>query len=249
MNRTAIDMFSGVGGFTFACQWAGVETIAFVETDNYASQILNARFAGIPNLGSVKDYAALRAFERSPWLLTAGVPCQPASVAGKRLGAEDDRWLWPEALAAVECFRPTWSIFENPLDLLTLNNGVEFEHICLALESLHYEVQPFAIPACAVGANHRRQRLWLLAHANSDGMERRWNSGNVSEDRQGRTGSQAHLFHQKEFALGFESGRESELIRADARLPNWAHRVRCVGNSACPQVAYQVIKRMTESES
>lgn len=157
--RTHVDLFSGIAGFALAARWAGVETIAFAEIDPYASRVIERHFPGVRNYGDVRNVPSLDA-----WLLTGGVPCQPASVAGKRRGAEDDRWLWPEALAAVERIRPAWVLFENPTGILSLNDGVEFERICLALESQGYEVQPVVIPACAVQAPHRRDRVWIVAH-------------------------------------------------------------------------------------
>lgn len=78
--RTHVDLFSGVGGFSLACQWAGVETIAFAETDSYASRVLQRHWPGVRNYGDVREVPA---FE-SVWLVTGGVPCQPASSAGKR---------------------------------------------------------------------------------------------------------------------------------------------------------------------
>lgn len=156
---THIDLFSGIGGFALAARWAGVETIAFAEIDSYASRVLQRHWPRVTNYGDVRNVPTLDA-----WLVTGGVPCQPASVAGKRRGAEDDRWLWPEALAAVERIRSAWVLFENPTGILSLNDGVEFERVCAALEGQGYEVQPLVIPACGVGANHRRERIWIVAH-------------------------------------------------------------------------------------
>lgn len=241
--RTHVDLFSGIGGFALAASWAGVETIAFAEIEPYAGRVLERHFPGVRNYGDVRSVPEL-----SAWLLTGGVPCQPASVAGKRKGAEDDRWFWPEALAVAERGNYEWVLFEQPGGILTLNDGLAFEEICIGLEGLGYSVQPFDIPACAVGALHRRQRLWILAHSDRYGMERRWHGKAPTENGSRRQGSQAHLFNQRQFAAGLESGSESELIRADARLSNWAHRLRCVGNSICPQVAHQIINRMIEAE-
>lgn len=159
---THVDLFSGIGGFALAARWAGVETIAFAEIDPHASRVLTKNFPGVRNYGDVRNVRGL-----SAWLLTAGVPCQPASQAGKRRGAEDNRWLWPEALAAVENGDYEWLLFENPTGILSLNDGVEFERICVALESQGYKVQPIIIPACAVNTRHRRDRCWIVACATS----------------------------------------------------------------------------------
>jgi DNA (cytosine-5)-methyltransferase 1 len=173
---THVDLFSGIGGFALAAKWAGVETIAFAEIDSYASRVLKRHWPNVRNYGDVRSVPAMDA-----WLVTGGVPCQPASVAGKRLGTADDRWLWPEALAAVERIRPARVLFENPTGILSLNNGVEFERICLALESQGYEVQPIIIPACGIGAPHRRNRVWVMAYAKSE-QSRRLQFAAISTD-------------------------------------------------------------------
>ena len=99
---------------------------------------------------------------RRPDIISGGVPCQPASVAGKRRGRADDRWLWGEALEVVRLIQPTWCVFENVYGLLNLEGGMAFESLCVDLESTGYEVQTFCLPACAVDAPHRRERLWIV---------------------------------------------------------------------------------------
>lgn len=197
LTRTHVDLFSGIGGFALAGEWAGVETIAFAEIDSYASQVIAKRFSGVRNYGDVRNVPALDA-----WLVTGGVPCQPASVAGRRRGAEDDRWLWPEALAAVERIKPAWVCLENPLGILSLEqpglsfdlegygNLIEtairsegdfwavltgevefiFRNLTASVKKLGYEVIPVVIPACGLGAWHRRYRVWIMGHAE----HRRW---------------------------------------------------------------------------
>lgn len=104
----------------------------------------------------------------NPFLLTAGCPCQPASCAGKRRGKEDDRWLWDEAFRVLEESHPTWAIFENVAGLLSLEGGVVFDNLLAQLEGKGYEVWPVIIPACAVGAPHRRDRIWIVARYVAD---------------------------------------------------------------------------------
>ena len=104
-------------------------------------------------------------------LLTGGVPCQPASVAGKRKGTKDDRWLWPEAIRVLAEVKPTWAIFENPPGILSLERGVVFEDLLSQMEGKGYEVRPIIIPACAVNAPHRRNRVWIIAHRQCLGRE------------------------------------------------------------------------------
>ena len=100
-------------------------------------------------------------------ILTGGFPCQPFSQAGRRKGTDDDRYLWPSMLECIALFRPTWVIAENVGGLVTWNDGLVFETVCSDLEAQGYEVQPFVIPAVAVGAPHRRDRIWFVAHSTS----------------------------------------------------------------------------------
>jgi len=102
--------------------------------------------------------------ENKVFLLTGGFPCQPFSQAGKRKGTNDDRHLWPAMFRVIQLTKPTWIIAENVRGLLTINGGLVFEQVCLDLEREGYEVQPFIIPAVAVNAPHRRDRVWFVAN-------------------------------------------------------------------------------------
>ncbi len=114
-------------------------------------------------------------------ILTGGFPCQPFSQAGKRRGTEDDRYLWPEMLRVIRLAKPNWVIAENVRGLLTMQGGMVFEQVCLDLENSGYEVQPFIIPAVAVNAPHRRDRIWFIAHAISNTANRKKKCGKLSE--------------------------------------------------------------------
>lgn len=101
-------------------------------------------------------------------ILTGGFPCQPFSQAGRRKGTADDRYQWPNMFRVIQNVKPDWVIAENVRGLVTWNEGMVLEQVCVDLESEGYEVQPFIIPACAVNAPHRRDRVWIIANcANS----------------------------------------------------------------------------------
>lgn len=97
-------------------------------------------------------------------ILTGGFPCQPFSHAGRRKGTADDRYQWPNMFRVIQNVKPDWVIAENVRGLVTWNDGMVLEQVCVDLESEGYEVQPFIIPACAVNAPHRRDRIWIIAH-------------------------------------------------------------------------------------
>ena len=160
---THLDLCTGIGGFHLAAKWAGFETIGFAEVDPYCCALLAEKWPDIRNYGDLRtaDFSRLRG---RITVLTAGVPCQPASLAGKRRGKDDDRWLWEAVLDVVGCVEPAWCIFENPLGILSLG---EFGGVLLRLGALGYGIRLFSVPANAVGAKHRRQRVFIVAHADT----------------------------------------------------------------------------------
>jgi len=125
--------------------------------------------------------------ERTIALVTGGVPCQPASVAGKRGGTEDDRWLWPEALRLLREINPAYAVFENPTGVLSLQQGIPFEHCLSEMESYGYEVQTYIIPACGVNAPHRRDRIFIVGYSKCNGYQNRHSEtrGKVEGSQQG----------------------------------------------------------------
>lgn len=167
-SLTHLDLCSGIGGFHLAAEWAGFRTVGFSEIEPYCCKLLAEKWPEIKNYGDLRraDFSGLRG---TIDVLSAGVPCQPASLAGKRRGALDDRWLWEAVLDVVESVEPAWCIFENPPGILTLG---EFGGVLLRLESLGYEVRAFSVPANAVGAKHRRQRVFVVCHAEHAGCNR-----------------------------------------------------------------------------
>jgi len=163
---THIDLFSGIGGFALAARWAGIKTVQFVEIDPFCQRILQKNFKEVPIHDDIKTFKWSGA---SPFILTGGVPCQPASCAGKRKGKTDDRWLWGETFEVIAEVKPTWCILENVRGLLTLEQGVAFDKLLSGLEAIDYETRTFIIPACAVNAPHRRDRVWIVANNNRSG--------------------------------------------------------------------------------
>jgi DNA (cytosine-5)-methyltransferase 1 len=106
-------------------------------------------------------------------ILTGGFPCQPYSMAGKRLGKEDDRHLWPEMLRVIREVQPTWVVGENVFGLVNWSGGLVFHEVQADLEAQGYEVQPYVLPAVSVNAPHRRDRVWFVAYSNSNGSNKR----------------------------------------------------------------------------
>ena len=162
-----LDLFSGIGGFSLGLEWAGFETAAFCEFDQEAQKVLRKNWPEVPIFSDVRTLTKQELQDNGIYdirLICGGYPCQPFSLAGERRGAEDDRHLWPEMFRLVKELRPDWVIGENVAG--HINMGLD--EVLADLEAEGYTARPFVIPACAVDAHHRRDRVWIVAHANSD---------------------------------------------------------------------------------
>ena len=177
-TRTHIDLFSGIGGFALACMWLRIQTIAFCEIEKYAQRVLRKNFPGIRIFEDVRQFPSTEF--REPFLLTGGYPCQPFSLAGKRRGTEDDRHLWPSMFGIIRTSRPTWILAENVAGHVTLG----LDQVLSDLESEDYAVQPLIIPACAVDAPHRRDRVWILGNAKKQRVNERNRGCNENRELQ-----------------------------------------------------------------
>ena len=192
---THASLFSGIGGFDLAARWMGWDNAFHCEINPFCSKILKYHF---PESESYEDITKtdFRKWKGKVDVLSGGFPCQPFSLAGQRRGAEDNRYLWPQMLRAIREIRPAWVVGENVAGILTMvqpGTQVEVERstslfgegytvqehrqqyvietICRDLEQEGYSVQPILISACAVGAPHRRDRIWFIAHRADTGIE------------------------------------------------------------------------------
>jgi len=155
-------LFSGIGGFELAAEWMGWQNIFHCEWNDFGKQVLKYYWPESISYDDITktDFTIHRG---QIDILTGGFPCQPYSQAGKRLGKEDDRHLFPEMLRAIREIAPTWVVGENVRGLVNWSEGLVFDEVQADLEAEGYEVQPFLLPACAVNAPHRRDRIWFVA--------------------------------------------------------------------------------------
>jgi len=160
---THVSLFTGIGGLDLAAEAVGFETVLQVEREPYALKILERHWPEVPRITDVRDVHA-DSVTGPVTVVSGGFPCQPFSAAGKRRGAEDDRYLWPELLRIVEELRPTWVIGENVSGLLSIDGGMEIERMLASLEARDYEiVGVLHYPAAGVGAPHKRDRVFIVA--------------------------------------------------------------------------------------
>jgi DNA (cytosine-5)-methyltransferase 1 len=182
-EKTHLDLFSGIGGFALAARWNGYRTVGFCDNEPYAQAVLKKHWPDVPCHKDIREvrgelYAGVT-------LLTGGFPCQPFSVAGKQGGKDDDRYLWPEMLRVIREARPTWIIGENVAGIVNM----ALDQVHTDLEAEGYEVESIIIPACAVDAPHRRNRVWIVGHSKLDGLTATKTGGGLfdqSEEQRGK---------------------------------------------------------------
>lgn len=159
-------LFSGIGGFDLASEWMGWENVFHCEWNEFGQKVLKYYWPKSITYNDITktDFSIHRG---TIDIITGGFPCQPYSSAGKRLGKEDSRHLWPEMLRTIREIQPTWVVGENVRGLTNWNGGLVFDEVQADLENEGYEVTPFLLPACAVNAPHRRDRIWFVAYSAS----------------------------------------------------------------------------------
>lgn len=232
-----LSLFSGIGGIDLAAEWAGMTTVAFVEQNKFCQKVLAKHWPGIPIFDDVRTVSA-KDFDEPIDIVSGGFPCQPYSVAGKQLGGEDDRALWPEYKRIIrEADFPTWVVGENVIGL----EHLALDDVLADLESQDYECRVFDIPACAVGAFHQRRRFIIVAHYRGE--------------RNARYKQEA-LRRQQTFQGRQDGGRFAPL-RAMSDIPGpWLRRssngireqLHALGNAVMPQQIYPVLKAIADVE-
>lgn len=264
---THYDLFAGIGGFSLALDNIyGKQNTKhiFVERDDFCQLVLKKHWPEAEYHFDIQEFitdsnskqiesANTRRFYAEPSgedsgfkILTGGFPCQPFSTAGQRKGTADDRYLWPAMFESIKLIRPDWVIAENVAGLASWNEGLVLEQVCSDLESEGYEVQPFIIPACAVNAPHRRDRVWIVADSNRKRQSRNWQGGSQIK---GQFGLQDRERHKK----GRDSWKRNwlevaaSLCRVDDGLPRRLDRnprLKALGNAIVPQVAEEIFKQI-----
>jgi len=242
-----LDLFSGIGGFSLAAEWTGlIRTVAFCEIEPFCQKVLKKHW---PDVSIFSDIKELRGEDIGTVdILTGGFPCQPFSCAGKQRGKEDDRYLWPEMFRIIQETKPTWIIGENVPGLINL----ALEDCFLDLEAEGYEVQSLIIPACAVNAPHRRDRVWIIAYSSSNATNKSMGISKIPiiQQRCQKFGSEGweqfelvteQVAPSKWWTRGLPNPRPL-LIRDDDGIPNRVDRLKALGNSIVPQVAYEIMK-------
>jgi DNA (cytosine-5)-methyltransferase 1 len=236
---THLDLFSGIGGFALAAEWAGFRTVGFSEVDEYASKVLHRHWPLAPNYGDVRNVTGERVGAID--LVTAGFPCQPFSVAGDRRGDSDERFLWPECARVLSEIRPRFALFENVSGITTIDGGRTFNRILSDVSAVGYDCVWNHVPASAVGCLHRRERIWITA-VNPHPYSLRPQRKRALEAR-AWSKQQLEGLVQNQLRLSIPAGKIGGV--ADG-LPHRSHRLKGAGNAIVPHVAQIFISAIYE---
>jgi len=184
-------LFSGIGGFDLASEWMGWENKFHCEWNPFGQKVLHYYWPDAEQFTDITK-SNFKKYANQIDILTGGFPCQPYSQAGKRKGKEDERHLWPEMLRAIREIQPRWVVGENVFGLINWSEGLVFHEVQTDLEAEGYEVFPYVLPAAAVNAPHRRDRVWFVAYSNSNGFNQ-CKSKDEIKSGQGRINAQCNI--------------------------------------------------------
>jgi len=257
-------LYSGIGGWLLAAKWAGIENIFTCEIDDFCNKVLNKHFPNVEKHRDIKEFKGQRG---SVDIISTSDPCQPFSFAGKRGGKADDRYLWPQTIRVIREIKPSYVVFENVPGFINM----AFETVASDLEAEGYTVESFIIPACAVGAWHRRDRLWIIAYSNSRGrgqykngkIYRSWlpdsfrdsnskNAGKILtiQDVSNTKGVHAQGQHNRQGEVQSRGSdwwkTEPDVGRVANGIPSGVDRLKSLGNSIVPQIAFLIFEAIKQ---
>jgi DNA (cytosine-5)-methyltransferase 1 len=223
-----ISLFSGIGGLDLGLERAGHECVLQVENNEFCQRVLEKHWPDVPRIADVHDVTAANTPETD--MVVGGFPCQPVSVAGKQLGVDDERWLWPEFERIIGLVRPRYVIVENVPGLFLRG----FDVVLSGLASLGYDAEWSIVSACSVGASHKRERVFIVGYPDSERQQESWHvhAGSLSGAR------------------GWGLPAPDICRTTDGLSPKLDRlKVAALGNAVVPQVAELIGRRLMELET
>lgn len=240
----ALSLFSGIGGKDLAAEWADIQTVAFCEREPFCQKVLAKHWPITPIYDDVCTLTKARLEQDGIGtidIIFGGEPCQPYSIAGEREGQADDRYLWPEVKRLLQEIKPRWYVRENVAGNLSLG----IDQVLSDLEGVGYAWEAFVIPAIAVNAPHRRDRLFIIGHLSDTGS-----IGHQGNERLQKNGSTFRKWGTSEFRPApklfddidwKERARKSGILGTNDGIPNRMDRIKSLGNSCSPQQIYPIL--------
>jgi DNA (cytosine-5)-methyltransferase 1 len=252
--------FSGIGGFDLAAEWMGWTNVFHVEWEDFPRKVLKYYWPEADSYGDIRK-TNFKKYAGKIDIVSGGFPCQPYSAAGKRLGKEDDRHLWPEYFRAIKEIQPRWVVGENVYGLINWSGGLVFDEVQADLESAGYEVWAYVLPAAGVNAPHRRDRVWFVAYRTPDGTKRptpdterirppREEHGQAEPGQPTKThpGCGWQNFPTEPPVCGRNDGISERMD--GITFSKWRNEsIKAYGNAIVPQVALQIFKAIQQYEN
>jgi DNA (cytosine-5)-methyltransferase 1 len=250
-------LFTGIGGLDLGLERAGMEIAWQCEIDPYCQQVLRKHWPEVKLYGDIRTVVDPEPVD----LICGGFPCQPHSLAGKRLASADERDLWGEYLRLIGDIKPRWVLAENVPGLLSSETGRFFGGVLRDLAEAGYDAEWASVPAASVGAPHIRDRVWILAYPRCE----------PGSERKPRFGRRDYVFPQGTRGEAQERGADRELValvpgvhpgtpadwwaaqsrvaRSANGLPNQLDRLKALGNAVVPAVAEALGRLIMEADA
>lgn len=247
-SLTHLSLFSGIGGMEIAAEAAGFFTVGQCEISDYPTKVLEKHWPDVQRWRDIRDLSRSNFIARTGCetvtVLSGGFPCQPHSVAGKRMASCDDRDLWPEMRRVISEIRPKWVVAENVPGILSSEHGRFFANILRDFAKMGFDVGWCTTSAAAVGAVHRRERVAIIAHDSSKRMEGRIEKKVCGEHQLSRIKMLRSVEEIGKRCAIFEP----KLCRNFDGIRNGVDRIKCVGNSVMPLQFYIVFEAIADIE-
>lgn len=261
---THLSLFSGIGGLDLAAEWAGFTTVGQCEWADYPTKVLEKHWPNVPRWRDIRTLTKGSFYERTGLrtvdIISGGFPCQPFSVAGKQQGKSDDRYLWPEMLRVIRELTPRWVIGENVPGILR----IAAEDVVSDLEREGYRVAVFNFEAAAVGAPHRRERVFFVGEGHPVAYAQKWGGRETFErSKTRRSGGNGLLCDPASERFSHRSNEPIEpglggmadgishwldepvgVSRVTTKREHRADRLKCLGNAVVPQQAYPIFRAL-----
>lgn len=242
-----LSLFSGIGGLDLAFEWTGGNVLAMCEINPYCQNVLRKHWPYIPIFNDIhqlsREVIQNAGILKTIDIIYGGFPCQPFSVAGEQKGKEDDRYLWPEFSRLVGEFKPYWVLAENVSGILS----IAADDVCRDLERQDYEVGIWDYEAAAIGAPHRRERIFFVAHSRRSLLQRSFKQRTLRNEIEEGT---SNITKRPSSSCGLYGQWQPEpgVDRVVNGLSNRVDRLRALGNSVVPQQVYPLFKAIMEAD-
>jgi len=250
-------LFSGIGGFDLAAEWAGWENVFHCEWNPFGQQVLKHYW---PNAESFFDIntSDFSKYANGIDILTGGFPCQPFSATGQRRGTADQRHLWPRMLEVIKAIQPRYIVGENVYGLVNWSKGLVFDQVHSDLEAEGYDVQAYVLPAAGVNAPHRRYRIWFVAYNNAtdsnrerlqrrDGQRKKGKNKQKNRIKTFNEPTKWETFPTKPPVCGGNDGLPDQLDGITFQCYR-LESLKAYGNAIVPQLALQIFNAINDYE-